>query len=139
MSTRARIGIVRPNGSVLSIYTHSDGYVSHHGPILLENYRTPQAVLALIKMGDASQLNETLDDCIFYRRDRGENGSGITPKNNKNQLLFYHSGRVCNAEWMYLYCPLINLWQVAEVRRSPDNPPIWQDLLRAVITERLTA
>lgn len=139
MSTRARVGIVRPDGSILSIYTHSDGYISHHGPILLEHYDTAQKVLALIKMGDCSCLGETVDDCIFYKRDRGEDDSANNPKTSKNTLLFYRRSGGCNAEWMYLYCPLIKLWQVAEVRPSPANPPVWQDLRTATITERLTA
>jgi hypothetical protein len=42
MSTRARIAIENDDGSFTSIYTHWDGYVGHHGPILLNHYsKTP--------------------------------------------------------------------------------------------------
>ena len=137
MSTRARVGIVRPDGSILSIYTHSDGYISHHGPILLEHYDTAQKVLALMKMGDCSQLCETTDDSFFYRRDRKE--TDVNGRTNKNQALYYRAAPQCNAEFVYLFLPDTATWLVAEVRRSPDNPPLWQDLRTATITERLTA
>lgn len=137
MSTRARIGIVRPDDSVLSIYTHSDGYISHHGPILLEHYDTAQKVLALIKMGDCSQLNETLDGCFFYKRDRKE--TDVSARTNKSQSLYYRAAPQCNAEYVYLFLPDTATWLVAEVRRSRDNRPLWQDLRNATITERLTA
>lgn len=136
MSTRARIGIVKPDGSVLSIYTHSDGYISHHGPILLEHYNTAQKVLALMKMGNASQLNETIDDCFFYKREQG--GTDERASTNKNQALYYRAAPRCNAEYVYLFLPDTAIWLVAEVRRSPANPPLWQDLRTATITERLT-
>ena len=138
MSTRARIGIVRPDGSVLSIYTHSDGYISHHGPILLEHYDTAQKVLALMKMGDASQLNETLDDCVFYARDNGETNVGA--RTNKNQDLYFRHASWCNTEFVYLFLPDTATWLVAEIGWSTRNTaPLWQDLTKATITKRLTS
>lgn len=89
MSTNARIGIERPaaNG-ITSIYTHWDGYPSHHGILLLDHYDTREKVEALIALGDLSILNKDLgqqhdfdaryDDpvsgswCRAYGRDRGE-------------------------------------------------------------------
>jgi len=138
MSTRARIGIVRPNGSILSIYTHSDGYISHHGPILLDHYNTALKVLALIKMGDCSQLGETLDDCLFYVRDRDEAHGDNAARTNKNQALFYQSAPLCNAEYLYLFLPDTAVWLVAENDRGTPIP-IWRDLRNETITERLTA
>lgn len=89
MGTRARIGLRTING-VDSIYTHWDGYPSHHGPILLEHYSERGQVEALIALGDLSSLNAELgqqhpfdaphDDpvsgcwCLAYGRDRGEEG-----------------------------------------------------------------
>lgn len=134
MSTRARIGIVRPDGSILSIYTHYDGYISHHGPILLEHYGTAQKVLALIKKGDCSQLNETLDDCHFYGRDREE--TCVSARTSKSLALYYRCARQSNAEYAYLFYPDKQQWHVSEVRPTPG---FWQDLRTATITERLTA
>ncbi len=97
MSTRARIGRLNDDGTVTSIYTHSDGYPDHHAPILSEHYATTEDIDALLALGDLSALGETIgedqgigwfdarwnkfrverDDprrnwCLAYRRDRGE-------------------------------------------------------------------
>lgn len=138
MSTRARIGIVRPNGSVLSIYTHSDGYVRHHGPILLNHYDTSPKVLALMKMGDASQLCGVIEECVFYVRDRSETCGSNAARTNKNQALYYQSAPLCNADYLYLFLPDTAVWLVAENDRGTPIP-IWRDLRNETITERLTA
>lgn len=87
MSTRSRIGIVKEDGTIESIYCHWDGYPSHNGRILLENYTDRSKVLELIGLGDLSSLGEsvhpapshthTFNDpqdkvCVFYKRDRSE-------------------------------------------------------------------
>ena len=93
MSTNARIGIERPLlNAVESIYTHWDGYPSHHGPLLLGYYNDWASVEELISFGDLSVLGAEIghqhdfdtrhDDpatrnfCKFYARDRGEEGVG---------------------------------------------------------------
>ena len=87
MSTNARIGIENEDGSVTSVYTHFDGYPSHHAPILAEHYSEPEKLRALLALGDLSVLAPELgskhdfdthskdapdDWCLFYGRDRGE-------------------------------------------------------------------
>lgn len=83
MSTRARIGLLQSDGLVCSIYTHYDGYPSHHGPILLDHYNTVERVQALLALGALSALNANLgekvdfnkpakDQCISYSRDLNE-------------------------------------------------------------------
>lgn len=73
---------------VESIYTHWDGYPSHHGPLLLGYWDTAEKVRDLIALGDLSILNKELgqahdfdapyddlesrDWCKAYGRDRGE-------------------------------------------------------------------
>ena len=49
MGTRARIGRINPSGSITSIYTHWDGYPSHHLPILTQYYATAYRVAALCR------------------------------------------------------------------------------------------
>lgn len=88
MSTRARIGIEEPDGSVTSIYSHWDGYPEGAGAILLEHYSEPDALRQLLALGDVSSLGpdigrvhnfethsqnaEAATWCLFYKRDRGE-------------------------------------------------------------------
>ena len=84
MATRSRIGILR-NNVVQSIYCHWDGYVEHHGPILLEHYNAYEKISELMNLGNISSLapkiaptgnhsfDEPEDDVVVaYHRDRGE-------------------------------------------------------------------
>jgi hypothetical protein len=87
MATRSKIAIEDQDGTVRSIYCHWDGYPSHHGPILLENYTTQEKVESLIALGSISSLapeteipegvehnfeNATEGIVVAYHRDRGE-------------------------------------------------------------------
>ena len=71
MATRSRIGIVKEDGTVASIYCHWDGYPEHNGQILLDNYDYEMAQ-ELIELGDISSLGKTPDHTEAYCRDRGE-------------------------------------------------------------------
>jgi len=85
MSTRSRIAIELPDGSVKSIYCHNDGYLDHNGRILNNFYADREKVRALIKLGDISSLSEEIFPTgphsfsnpqggvvVAYHRDRGE-------------------------------------------------------------------
>jgi hypothetical protein len=87
MATRSRIGIEKEDGTILSVYCHWDGYPSHNGKILLENYTDREKVLGLIELGSISILAKNLtpvdgsahdfekpakDVVVAYHRDRGE-------------------------------------------------------------------
>jgi hypothetical protein len=60
MATRSMIGVQRENGTIEAIYCHWDGYMSHHGPILLNAYNGPRKIEALIRQGDLSCLGSKL-------------------------------------------------------------------------------
>ena len=61
MSTRSRIGMVKADGSVVSIYCHHDGYLSYVGDTLLKHYTDRAKVESLISLGDISSLHENVD------------------------------------------------------------------------------
>lgn len=90
MSTRSRIGMVQPDGTVKSVYCHFDGYPSGVGITLLKNYTDPEKVKKLIDLGDLSVVGEEVEPAegqkhdfenpikgitIAYGRDRGEDGT----------------------------------------------------------------
>lgn len=117
MGTRARIGIVEPDGSVTSIYTHWDGYPDHHGPILLNHYATEERVRALLTLGDLSVLDENLGEkhdfdirpkgvCTAYSRDRGEAGVDARRSASVDDL------KEIAEEYTYLFRPGTG-WQVS--------------------------
>ena len=54
MSTRSRIGLELSDGSVLSVYHHSDGYPEWLGRILNTHYNTKEKVEQLIDGEDMS-------------------------------------------------------------------------------------
>lgn len=54
MATRSRIGIELADGSILSAYSHWDGYPEWMGRILHTHYNTKEKVAELIDGGDMS-------------------------------------------------------------------------------------
>lgn len=123
MGTRSRIGILEPDGSVTSIYTHWDGYPSHHGPILRDNYATEENVRALIALGDLSVLGEDVGEkhdfdhapegtCTAYGRDRGETDVGCRKSASVKEFL-----GIAEA-YNYLFDPSTKKWSM--VGESPS-------------------
>ena len=89
MATRSRIGIELKDGSILSVYSHWDGYPEWMGRILKTHYNTRQQVAELIDGGDMSSAwtncgwnNETRPESgPMYYSERGEN---CPPRHNAN-------------------------------------------------------
>lgn len=88
MATRSTIAMEQPDGRVLQIYCHWDGYLGHNGRILDQAYRDRAKVLALMLLGDISSLGPEIgephdfdqregpvrEQCTAFARDRGETG-----------------------------------------------------------------
>ena len=70
MSTWSNIAIEDPKTKkVKVIYVHSDGYPYGVGKCLVDNYNKRDVAELLFNHGDASYLDETIDQCSFYGRD----------------------------------------------------------------------
>ena len=83
MATRSTIALEFADDTVGQVYCHWDGYLSHNGTILLENYSDPFKLRGLIDLGDLSVLAAEIGTkhdfearvegvCTFYGRDRDE-------------------------------------------------------------------
>lgn len=89
MATRSTIAMEQPDGRVMQIYCHWDGYLSNNGELLQAHYRDRAKVLALMMLGDISSLRPEIgeahdfdarynggdvreDWCTAFGRDRGE-------------------------------------------------------------------
>jgi len=72
MATRSTISVVFNTGEVRSIYCHFDGYLEHNGLLLNEHYNTQEMAEELVRMGDASDLDKSIESSTFYARDRNE-------------------------------------------------------------------
>lgn len=110
MATRSRIGIVRTDGTVASIYCHNNGELQYNGDILLSHYRDRKKVEELIFLGSISKLKPNVNPdprwehsfdapqygvVVAYRRDRGENPEFNQPRVDKTVDAFVKSDVEC--------------------------------------------
>ena len=146
MSTRSRIGMVQPDGTIRSIYCHNDGYLSWNGKKLFAYYNTPAEAKALIELGDISALREKLappkgakhtfdnplpDVTVAYLRDRGEKGCDPKVSSGVEAFLAINSGQ----EYSYLFEN--GKWSVWDKYGGATNRR--QELTLALVTERVTS
>ncbi len=91
MATRSTIALEYADGTVDQIYCHWDGYLDNNGKILYKHYTDPFKVQRMMDLGDLSSLRTSVipepyqghtfeapqdEVCVFYGRDRGEDGVG---------------------------------------------------------------
>ena len=101
MATKSVIAKLDDRG-IQAIYCHNDGYLSNNGKILDQHYANEVKVDNLIAQGDASSLKDTIEDTIFYHRDRGEDNKEAVNLNNETKLL-EHAFEYCDAEVVYMF------------------------------------
>lgn len=112
MSTRSSIAILNHDGTVTSIYCHSDGYPSYNGKILLEHYTTEEKVRELLAYGDMSILAPDIGEkhdhrsraegvCTFYHRDRGE--SDVHIRTDEDPFTYDYFLSETDREWSYIF------------------------------------
>lgn len=99
MATRSTISLVTDKG-IKSIYAHWDGYPSHNGKILLENYETFDKIISLLSHGGVSVLAETPEISKFYHRDSGEK---LQISSFATFDTFIKRGNL--QEWNYIFIP----------------------------------
>ncbi|AGN30289.2 hypothetical protein VPFG_00290 [Vibrio phage nt-1] len=102
MSTNSNISIVNADGTTRSIYCHWDGGLWDGGvaQTLIEFYRTESEVNELIDHGACSSLGGSVNDSLFYHRDRGED-LDIRINETPNEEYHYTFN---NGQW-YVCCP----------------------------------
>ena len=103
MSTRSIIAVEKGNKEIISVYCHSDGYISGVGKTLLENYNTYEKAKELIRGGGISSLGSTLNDTSFYFRDWGRKDDKEPTKYNNEFCLMYELTGSTMIEYLYLY------------------------------------
>ena len=112
MGTHSRIGVM--HGDVVkSVYCHYDGYLEHNGRILQEYYDSARAN-HLVALGDLSSLCPEIEPgndshsfdypkqgvCVFYRRDRDEEGADFRVAHTF--AAFLDQVEACGAEYYYI-------------------------------------
>lgn len=119
MSTRAFIGIERKDKSIEGVYSHSDGYPSYLGNLLLKYYtnkedndKTRQMVEMILSLGDISFLEESLQNSIFYNTWRKEDTHSRVYKDfNEFKTMVSDSWY----EYIYIWSELDNKWYYISV------------------------
>ena len=123
--------MMNEDGSITSVYCHWDGYPSHNGVILLENYQDPERIKMLISLGDLSSLEKKLipegnvvhsfEDpadgvCVFYGRDRKEIGTSCRVSANMKEFIEI-------ADWCdYCYIFEAGVWFVIAMHQGDKKP-----------------
>ena len=112
MATRSFIGKKLDDGRVRFIYCHCDGNPESNGKVLLKNYNLNN-IDKLLDNGDLSVLGKRIDPissehsfsnpengtCVFYGRDRGEDGVDAIVRNMDDYL---HDTNDWDIEYKYL-------------------------------------
>ena len=111
MSTRSNIAIEDPKTKkVKVIYVHSDGYPYGVGKCLVDHYNRRELAELLFEHGDASYLDETIDQCSFYGRDW--NRDEEPAKTYRDEWMYMNSMRGdIHIEYIYLFKN--NKWHVS--------------------------
>jgi hypothetical protein len=55
-----------------TVYLHWDGYPTAALETLKKHYNTPELAEELLKHGNISSLESSIEESVFYHRDRGE-------------------------------------------------------------------
>lgn len=104
MSTRCRIGMVvfrdKDYEIIKSVCCHHDGYPSHVGQILYDQYLSKEKVAVLLGGGEVSTLY--VDGPVTYV-DKGEPYEENKPRIALSREDFWATGHGCDAEYLYLF------------------------------------
>ena len=125
MSTRARIGLLQEDLSVLSVYHHWDGYPEWLGVTLNEQYNTREKIAKLIDGGNMSSCwsdNQfDYEKQEFIKNDPKPEyygGEDERPHHNATFQKFLDDVNACEE---YLYIFMNECWKAFSVRPAYDN------------------
>lgn len=118
MSTRSLIGKLNPDGSVITIYCHWDGYPESQLPILVPCYSNEEKLNELMSLGSISYLEDnpnpprgvthTFHDpyprtVVAYHRDRGDKWEECKPDTYTSLDEMFDDKNNCNIAYYYIF------------------------------------
>ena len=135
MGTRSTIAMKKPEGGVVAIYCHWDGYPAHNGDILNKHWTDTDKIAQLIGLGDLSSLGTELgekqdfdnrqtqseDWCLAYGRDRGE--KDIDARHYPDVQAWIESKKNSWCEWAYLWDG--QDWLVHQIKDEETDYPVF--------------
>ncbi len=130
MSTRSSIAIKRKDGTVQSVYCHSDGYLEYNGVMLNKFYKDQKKINSLINLGDLSFLDRKVNpekgithSFDYEKRQEGVTVAYVRDRNDKNTQKHIHKSvddyikSFANSwqEYAYLYDEENHKWLWSEI------------------------
>jgi len=115
MSTRSYIGTLKEDKTVFFVYCHHDGYPSGVGRTLREYYDRPEDVINLLSFGNISSLATTIEDTVFYERDRNETNQEPVEV-TYDEYLPSTGSRNSGIEYRYLFDEYIEEWSCYNIQ-----------------------
>ncbi len=109
MSIRSYIGTLKEDKTVFFVYCHHDGYPSGVGRTLREYYDRPEDVINLLSFGNISSLATTIEDTVFYGRDRNETNQELVEV-TYDEYLPSTGSRDSGIEYRYLFDEYSEEW-----------------------------
>jgi hypothetical protein len=107
MGTRSNIAYQKPNGKVVVMYCHYDGYPEYNGKILYNHYNHHKKAIALVDNGYQSGLKETIIES-------NEGRVHQEPPQTFHSIHAFLMNVQFDIEWIYLFKN--NSWYVAETK-----------------------
>ncbi len=104
MSTRARVGILLPDGKVRSITVLQDGYPSFTGQRLAKYYDTEEKVLQLVGKGDLLELGKNIMECRAFLEGAKPEDISLTRFINPPAYIDYLYIFTAKEGWKYAKC-----------------------------------
>lgn len=109
--TRGQFGKIDKNGNITSVYTHYDSYPENMLPLIKKAYKGGKNVDAVIKGGDNSGLESSVDKINFY-------GDGATPMKGSITNISKYLKTAADeggAEFVYLWDEGNKKWLMADI------------------------
>ena len=132
-STHATVGILNSNGSITSVYVHSDGYPDGSqgvGGKLKKYYNDTKKIKQLISLGDIyfidknvvpsgehSYKNPEKDVTIAFGRDRGD--KDIKPIKSRDKTDFIEEAG--DTSYAYLWDPKAKQWLYTDIEDDEED------------------
>lgn len=135
MATRGTISIENLDGTVYTVYSHWDNYISHNGVILQKYYNTREAVENLLSNGDISSLRPKVSDTPVsfdnqeYTTYYAYRGEALTEARGFTDFNDYEKNHQ-QEEYSYLFTK-DNVWSVLPYGKD------WYDLELIINEEKL--
>ncbi len=104
MSTRAKVGILLPDGKVRSITVLQDGYPTFTGQRLAKYYDTEEKVLQLMSQGTLLSIGKTIMECRAFLNGEKPEDMSLTQFINSPTYIDYIYIFTAKEGWKYAKC-----------------------------------